>query len=1293
MKYIFLFVLLCANTLQAQEVWMIPNKGQWDERIVYNVELVNGNMIIEKDGFTFSLSDIRSKVGHKHEGEEDHQDDELIHAHVIKSKFLGSNWQGKAFVKDSSSHYSNYFLGNNQAKWKSKVYGYSHIAMQNLYPGIDLVLEGKDKQLKYSYLVAPGHSPSAIQIEFTGSDKIWIDNEGRLHINNRFGEIQESAPVAWTIKEGKKKAVMCHFSIQNNIVSFEFPNGFDETAELVIDPSLTFSSFTGSIVDNWGFTAAPDVDGNLFGGGIVFGTGYPLTSGAFDLSFNGGTGSFPIDIGITKFNANGTALIYSTYIGGNGNETPQSIISAPNGDLFIYGVTSSPNFPMAGTPYDPSFNGGPTADENSLNFVGSDIYVARLNATGTSLIASTYIGGSNIDGLNRDMLQYNYGDQFRGEIVVDAALNVYVASSTYSGNFPVVGGMQGGIAGTQDAVVFKMPGTLSSLTWSTFFGGTGNETGNALQLASNGNVYFTGGTTSNNLPITNGLDLSANGGLADGYVAQLNGTNGSFISGTYMGFNEYDQAYFVQLDIDDKVYVFGQTQTAWPITPGKYGTANSGQFIQKYNAGLTAIEWTTMIGSGSGNVEISPTAFLVSDCYDIYLSGWGGVLNANSTVSQAINSSTNGFEVTVDAFQPNTNGSNFYIAVLDQDASMLKYATYMGGVTSSSNHVDGGTSRFDKSGRIYHAVCGACGGNDFGFTSTPGVWSPNNPSPNCNLAAFKFELSTIDAIVAEPEPLICMPDPVVFANNSANGNTFFWNFGDNTTSTEVNPTHFYAGPGDYTVTLVVTDSNGCFSPDSVVFDLNIGDFQGGIVQPNGAICPGDAFQLEAFGGSVYSWTPVNLLDDPTSPTPTAVLDVTTTFTVIVSDSCGSDTLQVTVPVLPFNPVMANDTSICIGNSTPIWISDGATFAWTPSATLNNATVQSPIATPTVSTTYFVEATSVDGCTYFDSVRVDVYYDPPIPIIPDQIELCLGSAATITVSGAETYLWSPNMLINTVIGPTVVVSPTANMTYYCDFTNACGTLRDSVLINIVQANIQAGNDTIICPGEIANLWASGGITYTWYPQLTILNSPFSANINVRPLVNTQYGVIGVDQFGCIDTAYVQVDLFPQPFIQTSPDVQAMYGDLVQLSATSTTSGSYVWSPVEFLSCVTCQSPTTSPNQNMIFTVTYTDANGCSASDDVLVSYDPFVYIPNTFTPGDGDEFNNGFSVIGGNLESFELTIYNRWGELLYTITSFDDYWDGTFKDVKCQDGTYVWKLRYYDYSFNEYVLTGHVNLLR
>jgi gliding motility-associated-like protein len=700
-----------------------------------------------------------------------------------------------------------------------------------------------------------------------------------------------------------------------------------------------------------------------------------------------------------------------------------------------------------------------------------------------------------------------------------------------------------------------------------------------------------------------------------------------------------------------------------------------------------------MIGAGSGNVEISPTAFLVSDCYEIYLSGWGGVLNQNQLVSQAVNSTTVGFPITADAFQAGTNGSNFYIAVLGEDASSLEYGTFMGGMTSSDNHVDGGTSRFDKSGRIYHAVCGACGGNNFGFTSTPESWSPQNPSPNCNLAAFKFELNEIEAIVSEPEPLICLPDPVVFNNNSANGNTFTWDFGDGTTSNEVNPVHFYAGPGLYTVTLVVSDSNGCFTPDSVIFEVNIGDFQGGVVQPNDAICPGEAYQLEAFGGSTYLWSPAQFLDDPTSPTPFAVVDVTTVFTVVVSDSCGIDTVQLTLPVTPFNPIISNDTSVCIGNSAFLSISEGAVFSWTPISSLNDPTIQNPIATPDVSTTYTVAVESPEGCVVIDEVTVDVYYDPPVPVIPDIVPLCLGSSVQISVSGAETYFWSPNQNINTITGPTVIVSPASDMYYYCDFFNACGFVTDSVFVDVVEPEIFAGNDTIICPGQQAFLWADGGVSYSWTPVNSIIGSSTGSQVVVRPFLNTVYTVTGTDEFGCTAAITVNVNLFPPPFIQASPDVYAFYGDEIILSAESSTPGIFIWSPAELVSCVSCSSPTTSPDQNTTIIVSYTDENGCSDSDSLTIFYDPVLYIPNTFTP-DGNEFNNEFRIYGGNISSFECLIFNRWGELVYTITSFDDYWDGTYKGFMCQDGTYTWKIRYYRFDSDEVnEQTGHVNLIR
>jgi gliding motility-associated-like protein len=544
------------------------------------------------------------------------------------------------------------------------------------------------------------------------------------------------------------------------------------------------------------------------------------------------------------------------------------------------------------------------------------------------------------------------------------------------------------------------------------------------------------------------------------------------------------------------------------------------------------------------------------------------------------------------------------------------------------------------------------------------------------LAAFKFELSTIDALVSEPQTVICLPNPVLFDNNSANGNVFNWNFGDGTTSTLVNPSHVYPGPGTYTVTLIVSDATGCFTPDSVTFDVEIGDFQGGVVIPVGGICPGEPFMLEAYGGADYLWSPAAVLNDPTSPTPIATVNSTTTFTVVISDSCGADTLTLVLPVFNVNHTITNDTSICIGNNVQLLSSGGGSYLWSPANTLSNATIANPIATPTQSTMYSLEITTVDGCLVEDSVNVAVYFTPPVPVIPEILSLCKGASIEVSVSGADSYVWYPNFQISTLIGPNVTVNPPVDFLYYCDFINACGSVTDSVFIDVVEASIFAGNDTIICPGEAATLWASGGVSYSWSPSSS-LNSAISSQVFATPSLATIFTVIGVDQTGCPDTAQVMVDLFPQPFIQTCPDIYALQGDEVQLYANSTTTGPYVWSPAEFLSCVSCDNPVASPDQNYIYTVSYTDENGCTASDIVNIYYKPIIYIPNTFTPND-DELNQGFRVVIGNIKSFELLIFNRWGELIFTMNDESDYWDGTYEGLKCQDGTYVWTIKYYDF---------------
>jgi gliding motility-associated-like protein len=1283
----FLVLFGFFQTAFAQDLWMYPNQGQWDERILYNMPLSSGRLYVEQEGLTFFLSNATFHA-HAHDKTVEHHEEAPVY-HALQQRFVHA--QKAIFTSsDSSQHYHNYFLGNDQSKWKSKIHGVKKLNAAHYFPNGSLHYLTNEQQFAFHLQLEAFADIHELDFEINGADSLFIDERGILHLTHRFGEITYSAPKAWNlISETEKKEVQVVFALNNNVVSFQVGSDYQPDLPLYIDPSLTFSTFTGSPVDNWGFTATPDVNGNLFGGGIVFGSGYPSSSGAFDATYNSGTGSFPMDVGITKFNANGTALLYSTYLGGSGNETPHSIVSAANGELYVYGVTSSTNFPMAGQPFDNSFNGGPYQLQNSLEFNGSDIYIARFNPNGTALLSSTYVGGTSTDGLNAASLFYNYGDQFRGEIVLDANQNVYVSSTTTSTNFPTQNGFQTLLNGSQDAVIFKMNAGLSQLMWSSYFGGSGAESGNSIATGTNGSVYVAGGTTSSSLAITGGHDLTFNGGSADGYALRINAASGALQSGTYMGQSEYDQTYFVRTDVNNAVYVYGQSESSWAITPGCYGNANSGQFLRKYAQDLSVTNWTTMIGAGTGHVELSPTAFLISDCYDIYLAGWGGQLN--QLYGQASFSTTNNFPVTLDAYQLNTNGSNFYIAVLDQDASSLKYATFMGGITSSSNHVDGGTSRFDNQGRIYHAVCGACGGNDFGFTSTPGVWSPTNQSSNCNLACFKFELSTIEAIAAQPAPLICIPQNVFFDNNSQNANSFFWDFGDGTTSNLYEPTHAYTTPGVYDVLLVAFDSTGCFTPDSVIVTVNIGSFVAGAVQPNSSICAGDSYQLEAYGGSTYSWTPANVLNNPSSPTPTATIFTTTTFSVIVSDSCGSDTLDVTLVVDSPSITLPNDTTICIGESVSITATATGNINWSPGNFLNTTTGSTVISTPQNNITYTATLTSGIGCTAQDSMSISVFNNPPVPQLIDSVALCYGASMPLTASGGTTFFWYPN---NNIIGTnnaTVQINPLVPQYYYVDVTNSCGTETDSVWVSILTAQIWAGNDTIVCPGQAASLWASGALYYEWSPSANG-SSANGAQVSVIPPYNTTYMVIGTDAQGCQDSAYVQVNLFQPAFVSAGPDIYAVQGDDIQLTADPSGPGTFLWSPPDEVSCPSCQSTTVNPYQNAIYSVFFTDQNGCTAQSQVHIFFDPFFYVPNTFTP-DGDMFNQYFRVIGGNYLEVEVSIYNRWGELIYEFTDLKDYWDGTYNFRPCQDGTYTWKIKYTDYQNRKEILTGHVNLLR
>jgi gliding motility-associated-like protein len=1134
--------------------------------------------------------------------------------------------------------------------------------------------------MKYDFIVSPGGNYKNIEIEYNGADDLYIEN-GVLYVKTTITDIIENKPFAYQIIDGEKVEVQCNFKLRKNILKFSLPNGYDKTKDLIIDPVLIFSSYSGSTADNFGFTATYDTLGQTYGAGIVFGTGYPTSTGAYDNTYNGVISAVPtVDIGISKFNATGTALLYSTYIGGSGGEAPHSLVTNDAGELYVFGTTGSSNYPRTTGCYDNTFAGGTTINPNGSGVrysSGCDIFVTKFNATGTGLIGSTFIGGTGNDGINiATGMAFNYGDEFRGEIIVDDLNNCYVATATNSTNFPVVGGM-GSQGGTSDAVVFKFNPTLTTLLWSTHFGGSSDDAAYAIQQDAIGNTFIAGGTKSTNLDSAQ----NTNSGGVDGFLTKYSPTN-NLLSSKYIGTTLYDQCFFVQLDISDSVYTYGQSLGTMPITAGKYSNPGSHQFIQKYDNTLTTLSFSTIFGSSSSTINISPSAFLVNDCGLIYMSGWGGTVNGIG--------STTGMPVTTGssaAYQATTDGSDFYLMVLEKNADALNYATFFGG-TAAAEHVDGGTSRFDKKGNVYQAVCAGCGGNS-NFPSTTGTYSSTNGSSNCNLAVFKFNINEIQAIASIPTVVICYPNAAFFSNSSTNGNAYLWNFGDGNTSTAFAPTHFYGAAGTYTATLLVYDSTGCIKPDSSTITINVFDPAAAVTSPDTVICPNTSVQLLATGGTSYLWSPSATLSNDTIANPIATPTGPTTYRVIVSNICGIDTNYINVTFHTITTNTSNDTTICSGDTAQLFASGGGTYNWTPSTSVVNSTLSTPSIFPSATTNYYVNIVTPEGCNAIDSVLITVI-NIPNPVLSDDDSICFGDQIILNASGADSYSWTPFHTLSGNTGTTVTAKPANTTTYYVSFTNQCATLIDSVTITVVVPQAFSSPDDTICFNESTTIWATGGVSYSWSPS-SYTTSPTNDTTDVNPPTPTIFRVVVTDAVGCTDTAFTSISFSPIPTIDAGKDQIINYGQTAFLNAISS-AGSFSWTPDLTLASTINKSTSAQPSNTNTYFANLIDPYGCSVKDSVTISLDGSLYIPNTFSPN-GDELNDIFKIHAEDITQFEIIIFNRWGEILYESKDINKGWNGFHKGKVCQIDAYVWRIVYSDVNTSKKEVFGHVNLVK
>ncbi len=894
-----MFVLF-ANRASAQYLEFVENKGQWDDKVHFKANISGGSVYLQANGYKAVMhngDDIKEIAeffgGHVHgdslvkkSGTSNPGNIFHVRSHAYEVKFLNALPQAQVQPEKYQNTYNNYFIGKDSSKWAAHCRLFSAVSYKNIYKNVDVRYYAEKGNLKYDLIVNPGADINKIALQFAGAEKLSVNKNGNLIIKTSIGEAYELKPYTYQVTEQGKTVVDAKFEVSDNIVRFKVGN-YLKNATLIIDPSLIFSTFTGSRADNWGYTATYDNAGNFYAGGIAFSDGYPVSNGAYDETFNGGDNSEnvgPYDIAIMKLSSNGSQRLYATYIGGSGTEQPHSMIVDLNGDLVFSGRTTSTNFPITVTNYGP---GG-----------GFDIFLGKLNADGTKLLSSRKFGGAGSDGVNiqpkystlvrgASATRRNYGDDARSEVLTDNNDNIYLASCTQSADFPTSpNAVQKALKGKQDGVLIKTSPDLGAVYTCTYLGGNGDDAAFVLTLnPTNNNIYVAGGTTSTdfsrNASNADGiLSTSFKGGECDGFVSIFSNDGSVLIKTTYVGTTGNDLVYGIQFDKKGFPYVTGTTTVSFPLKNVAFTSqANGKQFITKFQQDLSGVVYSANFGKGLSVPDISPTAFLVDVCENVYVSGWGGGINTQDGYP---NANTYDLSLTPNAISKITDGADFYFFVLEKNGLSQLFGSYFG--TDARNdpsvlgdHVDGGTSRFDRRGTIYQAICANCGQNGV-FPTTAGVWSPGNPSQNgskCNEAAVKIALE-LAGVISSIQTSIngrvrdssgCIPLTVQFTDTLNLGTSYKWDFGDGSSpvvTTQPTISHTFNLVGNYRVMLVSRDSATCNIADTSYVLIKAKDNKAQVQFTETKLLPCDSLNYQfnntsiappglPFGANSFTW--------------------------------------------------------------------------------------------------------------------------------------------------------------------------------------------------------------------------------------------------------------------------------------------------------------------------------------------------------------------------------------------------------------------------------------------------------
>jgi endonuclease/exonuclease/phosphatase family metal-dependent hydrolase len=618
-------------------LYFISNEGQVDERALFYAKASRYTLWLTKEGLVFDSTRRTKKesTNSNRLSPEDinNHEDYKYDRDVSRLIFINANTKPDVVPLNDTEHKVNYFIGKDKSKWRTNIQTSRAVLYKELYPNIDLKVYGIEKQIEYDFVVRPGGQVSDIGFEYKDVEKTRIDKEGNLVVETEFGELEHAKPICYQMIEGKRVKVEAEFKkTDNNTYGFEVEE-YNKNYELIIDPLvLVYSTYLGGSKNEGCGGIAVDSEGAVYVTGSTGSSNFPTRNPIQ------GRLAGPNDAFITKINASGTALVYSTYLGGSDEELLYGIAVDSEGAAYVTGETWSTDFPTQ-NPIQGSFGGD------------WDAFIIKINASGRRIVYSTYLGGSDGDG---------------GEgIAVDSEGAAYVTGYTASYNFPTKNPIQGGHAGGwADPFITKVNTSGSAFIYSTYLGGSEWDQGLGITVGSEGAAYVTGYTLSVNFPTKNPIQSSF-GGEYDAFITKVNASGSALLYSTYIGGSDRDESHGISVDSEGAVYITGYTRSVDFPTQNPIQGSNAGgewdAFIIKINASGRALIYSTYLGGSAGEKGS-----------DIAVDSKGVAYVTGHTESTDF--------PTKNPIQGRLAGLNdVFISKINASGTALSYSTYLGG--------------------------------------------------------------------------------------------------------------------------------------------------------------------------------------------------------------------------------------------------------------------------------------------------------------------------------------------------------------------------------------------------------------------------------------------------------------------------------------------------------------------------------------------------------------------------------------------------------------------------------------